>query len=206
MPSKNTIKKFVPGGIYHVYNRGVEKRSIFAADQDYRTFLNLLKITLTPKEELDNADYIEIKNRADSVKLLSYCLMPNHFHLIIMQLDKTGMTELMRSISNAYVAYFNKHYKRVGGLFQGTYKAVLIEKDEHLIHVSRYIHMNPLEIHQKLEEYPYSSYKHYLDNSHPKWLNLSTIIEQFANPKEYKKFVEDHKSDSVRMIKDLALD
>ena len=206
MPSKNSVKKFVPGGIYHVYNRGVEKRSIFTDDQDYRVFLNLLKIVLAPKEKSDNLGYIRIKNRSDSVRLFAYCLMPNHFHLIINQLDATGMTEFMRSITNAYVSYFNKRHKRVGSLFQGTYKAALIDKDEYLTHVSRYIHMNPLEINSKLNEYPYSSYKYYVDANHPNLLIVSTILEQFNDNKDYEKFVEDHKIDSLQFIKSLALD
>ncbi|RJO59950.1 hypothetical protein C4544_06280 [candidate division WS5 bacterium] len=207
MPCKNSVKKFIPGGVYHIYNRGVEKRSIFVDDHDYRTFLNLFKLTLTPKEELENADYIRIKNKSDSVELWAYCLMPNHFHLLIKQLDEVSMTEFMRGISNSYVSYFNKKYKRVGSLFQGIYKAAIVDKDEHLVHLSRYIHMNPLDIDIKILEYPYSSYKHYTGNTDPRWLNTSEILGHFNDqPKEYKKFVEDYKVDSLKIIKELSLD
>jgi len=207
MPSKNTVKTYVPDGIYHIYNRGVEKRSIFVNDKDYRVFLNLLKLILTPEEELEDTDYITVKNKSESVELLSYCLMSNHFHLIIKQHDETGMTEFMRILSNAYVYYFNNRYKRVGSLFQGRYKAALIDKDEYLIHVSRYIHLNPLDTDSPLEDYPYSSYKHCLNiNKKPLWLNPSPILEQFNTVNEYKKFVEDQKTDSQQIIGSLSLD
>ncbi|MDO8507434.1 MAG: transposase [bacterium] len=207
MPSKNTVKKFVPDGIYHIYNRGVEKRSIFPDKKDYQVFLQLLKTSLSPEEERDYMGYTRVKDKSESLELIAYCLMPNHFHLLVKQLDETSMTEFMRSISNAYVAYFNKKYKRVGSLFQGTYKAVLVDRDEYLVHLSRYIHMNPLDINIKLDEYPYSSYKYYLDDAtKPTWLNHYAIIEQFKTSNEYKEFVEDLKTDSLQIIKPLTLD
>ncbi|MEK7447185.1 MAG: transposase [Patescibacteria group bacterium] len=207
MPSKNTVKKFVPGGIYHVYNRGVEKRSIFCDNRDHQVFLHLLKTALTDEKELDYTDNISVRNKSETLDLLAYCLMSNHFHFLIQQLDETSMTEFMRSISNAYVAYFNKKYKRVGSLFQGTYKAVLVDKDEYLIHLSRYIHINPREIDQKLENYLYSSYKGYLDSENrPTWLKPTPVLEQFKNPKEYKKFVEDYKIDSLKLLRGLTLE
>ena len=207
MPSKNTVKKFVSGGVYHIYNRGVEKRSIFCDEQDYRVFLHLLKTALSPEEKLDYIDTINVRNKSETLDILTYCLMSNHFHFLAKQLDETSMTDFMRSLSNAYVAYFNKKYKRVGSLFQGTYKAVLVDKDEYLVHLSRYIHMNPLEINQKLQEYPYSSYKYYLDDkSRPTWLKPETILEQFKSPAGYKKFVEDHKIDSLKLLSGLTLE
>ncbi len=207
MPSKNTVKKFVPGGIYHVYNRGVEKRSIFADKKDYLFFLSLLKISLSPDEKQDYLEHTRVKDKSESLELLAYCLMPNHFHLLIKQLDECSMTEFMRSISNAYVAYFNKKYKRVGSLFQGTYKAVLVDKDEYLVHLSRYIHMNPLEIDRDLEKYPHSSYQYYLNiKNRPSWFDPAIVLEQFKTPKKYQKFVEDYKADSLKIIKSLSID
>jgi len=206
MPSKNAVKKYVAGGCYHVYNRGVEKRPIFIDDQDYRTFLNILKIVLTPKEDLDNAEFINITNKADSIDLISYCLMPNHFHFIVKQADETAMSEFMKIIMTAYVPYFNKRYKRVGSLFQGRYKAVLVDRDEYLSHLSRYIHMNPLEENNNLKKYPYSSYKYYLSGSHPKWLRPLIVKDLFTSTEEYKRFVKDQKIDSMKFIKKLTID
>jgi len=206
MPSKNTVKKYVSGGVYHIYNRGVEKRSIFPDKKDYQVFLRLLEISLSG-EERDYMEDTRVKDKSESLVLIAYCLMPNHFHLLIQQLDEISMTEFMRSISNAYVAYFNKKYKRVGSLFQGTYKAVLVYKDEYLVHLSRYIHINPLEINQKLEDYPYTSYKGYLNSDNrPTWLEPKAVLEQFKNPKEYQQFVEDYKVDSQKIIKSLSID
>jgi len=207
MPSKNSLKKYVAGGCYHIYNRGVEKRPIFLDDMDYRMFLNLLKLTLSNPEEIENYDALRIRNKYDSVELLAYCLMPNHFHLLIKQLDESGMTELMRSIMTAYSSYFNRKYKIVGSLFQGRYKAALVDKDEYLVHLSRYIHMNPLdETESDLSEYPYSSYKYYLAGNYPKWLQPEAVTELFQGNGEYRKFVEDHKIDSLKKIGNLALD
>ncbi len=206
MPSKNSVKIYVPGGIYHIYNRGVERRSIFTNNKDYRVFLNLLRLILTPKDKLEDNDFVTVKNKADSVELLTYCLMPNHFHLMLRQFNENGMTEFMRVLSNAYVYYFNRQYKRIGSLFQGRYKAALVDRDEYLVHVSRYIHMNPLETDHKLQEYPYSSYKYLLSGKPPLWLRPSPILEQFNGADDYKKFVEDLKEDTLRIIGSLSLD
>ncbi len=206
MPSRNIVKKFAPNEIYHIYNRGVEKRTIFPDKKDYHVFTRLLELSLSG-EKPDFMEYTRVKDKSESLELIAYCLMPNHFHFLIKLLDESGMTEFMRSISNAYVAYFNKKYKRVGSLFQGTYKAALVDKDEYLIHLSRYIHMNPLDINQKLEEYPYSSYKYFLDNeSALTWVKPAAVLEQFNNPHEYKQFVEDYKIDSLKILKDVILD
>jgi len=206
MPSKNSLKKYVAGGCYHIYNRGVEKRPIFLSDVDYRFFLNLLKLTLSNPEDIENYDALRIRNKSDSVKLIGYCLMPNHFHLLIRQSDETGMTELMRSIMTAYSSYFNRKYKRVGSLFQGRYKAALVDKDEYLVHLSRYIHMNPIETDSKVSDYPYSSYKYYLADNYPKWLKPEPVIELFKDVKEYQKFVDDYAVDSLQIIEDITLD
>ncbi len=207
MPSKNSLKQYVQDGYYHVYNRGNDKRLIFVDDQDYRVFLRLLKISLTIREELDYEEFIRIVNRAESVELIAYCLMPNHFHLILKQLKETGMADFMRSVMTAYVSYFNKKYERTGSLFQGRYKAILIEKDEYLTHLTRYIHMNPAELSSKIEEYPYSSYKYYLNSNYPKWLRPQFILSLFSdNPAEYRKFVEDKKVDELFLSDDFKLE
>jgi len=207
MPSKNSLKKYIENGYYHIYNRGHDERIVFLDDQDYKVFLRLLKLSLTPKNEIENADLIRITNRADSVELISYCLMPNHFHLLLKQIEKTGMENFMRGIMTAYVKYFNKKYERMGSLFQGRYKAISIEKDEYLTHLSRYIHMNPVKINPILEEYPYSSYKYYLNGNNPKWLKSKFIMDFFSeDPKEYKKFIEDKKIEDMFLPEELILE
>ncbi len=141
VPAKNTIRTFIENGYYHVYNRGVEKREIFIDDRDYRMFLYFLKYYLEPP----HPDDISQRRRSlfNQVQLLAFCLMPNHFHLLVKQQSADSITKLLRAISTSYVGYFNRRYKRIGGLFQGKYKAALVESDEYLLHLSRYIHLNP---------------------------------------------------------------
>ena len=150
MPAKNSIKTYIENGFYHVYNRGVEKRNIFLDEQDYRVFLSDLKIYLTPSVEvidainkntnLDNEDkntkihrLNELKNYSEKINLICYVLMPNHFHLELQQIGKKDIGNFMQSLITKYTVYFNKKYKRVGSLFQGRYKAVLIFGKEYLI-------------------------------------------------------------------------
>ena len=152
MPARNTIKIYAADCYYHVYNRGVEKREIFLDEQDYSMFLHLLKLYLSPKEleePLTRRDLVRARlaqSVGDEVKLVAFCLMPNHFHLLLKQSTKTGMIKLMRKLSTTYAMYFNDRYNRVGTLFQGPYKAIAIDTEPYLLHLSRYIHLNPIEL------------------------------------------------------------
>lgn len=194
MPAKNSLKVYIENGFYHLYNRGVEKRPIFLDDQDYRTFLYFLKKYLSPVQE----NYILFKQKSlfGKIRLLGYCLMPNHFHLLVKQKITDGITKLIRVICTNYSMYFNKRYKRNGTLFQGKYRAVLIKTDEQLLHVSRYIHLNPLlegNLNLDFVNYPYSSYQNYLGSKEANWLDNKEILLFFKkNPfLGYKQFVEE---------------
>lgn len=214
MPSKNIIKTYIENGFYHIYNRGVEKRQIFLDDQDRHVFLNYLKTYLSPKEilidEIKNNDLdFEKKEKIISeiyinnnfyrkIELISFVLMPNHFHLELKQIGKKDIESFMRSLITKYSKYFNKKYERVGPLFQGRYKAVLIKNVEYLQYLSKYIHQNPQEILVKnhpLESYSWSSYPSYLNKIVLSWLKTDLIKANFfVNGKYssdlYKIFVE----------------
>src|SRR5258706_8491393 len=147
MPARNIIKIYVENGYYHAYNRGVEKRTIFLDDQDCIVFLRYIRLYLSPIEEIKNL-HIQGEDRINrflrinlnqEVDLLSFVLMPNHFHMLIKQHTKDGLIKFMRRLSTSYVMYFNKKYHRVGSLFQNKYKGCLVEQDDYLLHVSRYI-------------------------------------------------------------------
>jgi len=216
MSSKNAIKIYIKDGIYHIYNRGVEKRIIFLDEQDYRIFLYYLKTYLTPIEFQDkppkNIKYL--KHELDKkIKLFCYCLMPNHFHLMVKQLTDRAIVEFMKRITNAYTEYFNKKYERVGGLFQGCYKAVLIDKENYFLHLPRYIHRNSLELFEnskdkfeKLREYPYSSYQDYLGKRNTRWVYKDEIMGYFKDEKAYQDFVEDCAINSEQILGDLTLE
>jgi putative transposase len=205
MPSKNTIKTFEPDSMYHIYNRGVDKRIIFTDERDYGVFLSFLKYALLSDEELENQSAIseELLSHADrfnlrrerlhgSVELISFCLMPNHFHLLLYQYDIDGITRLMRSIGTGYSTYFNKRHGRVGSLFQGRYKASPIRTQGYWDHISRYIHLNPLDIAKDYKTYTYSSYRNFVGAADASWLKPELVLDGFESAKDYESFVEDY--------------
>jgi len=213
MPSRHIVKTYIENGYYHIYNRGVEKRLIFQDREDYTKFLYLLKIYLTNPEILRN-EYpllrinIVDKNLFEEIDLLAFCLMPNHFHLLVYQKQKDSITKLLRQICTAYVIYFNKKFERVGPLFQSKFKAVVVDSDEYLLHLSRYIHLNPTGRGAPLDEFEWSSYLYYLGKRQSNWLKTNKIVEYFNKSKtgfSYKSFVEDYQ-DEGDLSSDLTLE
>lgn len=230
MPHKNTIRNFGENEIYHIYNRGVEKRNIFLDEQDYAVFMHLLKYYLSPANtttghplmKFQNFQIIRprpLANVGSQIELLVFCLMPNHFHFLIKQISRDGITKLLRRISTTYSMYFNKRYDRVGYLFQGRYKSILVDTDYYLLHLSRYIHINPLDLpgltRSNLVNYPYSSYQHYLGIKHFPWVKPNMILS-FYDKKgvvsslkkypSYKEFVEDYSIKSEKLFKVFTLE
>jgi len=201
MPSKNTIRTFIKDGIYHVYNRGVEKRNIFLDKQDYRMFLYYLKTYLTPvgddKKVPRNISSLGLNySLHKELRLFSYVLMPNHFHFLIQQKSEHSITEFMKRLINAYVRYFNDKNQRVGPLFQGRYKAILVTKDEYLQYLSYYIHINPIELSDyseigKLENYSYSSYPDYIGKRDTSWVFRDGILNYFQGKDKFALYKEE---------------
>ena len=216
MPAKNSIKISVENGYYHIYNRGVNKQEIFENPQDYAVFLKYLKEALSPIEKSPDVKTFKVevngtiftavkrqpKNFFDKVSLIAYGLMPNHFHLMIRQNLKESMKDFVKSVTTRYSMYFNKSRGRVGPLFQGVYKAVLIENENYLLHLSRYIHLNPRENFKTLAD-AYSSYADYIGKKKTSWLNPRPVLDYFKEPtnpefkkiNNYKDFVEKYNSD-----------
>lgn len=219
MPSKNSLKLYVENGYYHLYNRGVEKRLIFLDNQDRTVFLSYLKQYLLSKDEerltqmflKPNSSYKEkadalkllrLNNFANEIILLSYCLMPNHFHFLIKQKSSGSIDKFMNSLCTRYTMYFNKKHKRVGPLYQGVYKAVLVETDEQLLHLSRYIHKQALGTKGDalrgspnfyFEQQP-CSYPEYLNQRKTRWVHPKEVLSYFSvnNPKlSYENFVRE---------------
>ena len=137
-----------------------------------------------------------LQNNEKIVEIICYCLMPNHFHLLLKQLRDNGITDFIRLISNGYTRYFNTRHHRIGPLLQGAYKAVLIETDEQLVHVSRYIHLNPLVslLVKNLTTYTMSSYPDYIGVRDGKLINKNEILGFFKNTSKYESFVLDQAS------------
>ena len=231
MPSKNEEKYYLENSYYHLYNRGVEKRIIFLDQQDNYTFLSYLKVYLLPKDVIKlqeqlmdvkltsrERDHIlkllRLNNFSDTLELIAFCLMPNHFHFLIFQLEKTTIDQFMNSIMTRYSMYFNKKYKRVGPLFQGVYKAVSVVSDEQLIHLSRYIHQQALKLKgQPLEPQP-SSYRNYIGEISQEWVKPDKVLNLFSTGKlskfdstlTYRKFVEDFDIDSKGILGKIVLE
>ena len=203
MPAKNTVKFYLPNSNYHIYNRGVEKRIIFKDDQDYKVFLSYVKEYLSPIQQGATLQYRELTGKYyNEITLLAFCLMPNHFHLLIRQIKKDSIIKFTRSLFTRYSMYFNKRYSRIGSLFQGIYKATNVIDKEHLLYVSKYIHLNPNKITKNLD-HTFSSYSDYLGHTNTMWLNKNIILDEFSKStymkyhkiKTYKQFVEEYKDD-----------
>lgn len=191
MPARQTI--FFDDGYYHIYNRGSEKRIIFTSPRTYENFL---------KRVADNAAKY-------NVDILIYCLMPNHFHLLVRQNPNGSIVKMISAVQLGFAKYFNVRYQRVGPLFQGRFKAKTIETDNYLLQLSAYIHRNPVpyqpaikitpeiaaQNQKQLLQYPYSSYSSYLYGNKNKTLKVNTeiILSYFSQTKpkfSYQEFVE----------------
>jgi putative transposase len=221
VPAKNILKEYLENGYYHIYNRGVEKRDIFLDKQDCAVFLHYLKMYLSPVEELKKISIPNTRinrfiplNLSRELDLLSFSLMPNHFHLQIRQYTKDAITKFMRRLITSYVVYFNKKYQRVGPLFQNRYKAILIDNESFLLHLSRYIHLNPLSAQSTINFISFSSYPYYLGKNQTSWVKPQEILGYFKsslrkdikNLLSYESFVQDYKEDSGEILGNLTLE
>lgn len=186
MPTKHIVKVYAANHYYHVFNRGWNLSKIFTDEKDFLFFEHLLARHLGT-EVVANATSKPYKNYLDVVQLNAYCLMGNHFHLLLYQTTESGVRELMTSILTAYTMYFNRRHGRRGPLFESTFKAVIILDDAQLMHITRYIHLN----HNKFTSWSHSSYKDYMVNTR-EWIKPNPILELFGNTIAYETFVNDY--------------
>lgn len=181
---------FVPNSYYHVYNRGWNLGNIFIDDADRYYFENLLARHLSPEQGKDDTGRL-FKHFYPDVHLIAYCLMGNHFHMLFYQYDdESAITRFMTSLITAYTAYFNKRHKRRGSLFESTYKAVWIENDIQLMHITRYIHLN----HSKYRTWEHSSYQDYMGICRD-WIDAKSILGLFSSSAVYEEFVSDYEDE-----------
>ena len=202
--------KIAPDEHYHLFNRGMSKQNIFLDKNDYIRFLFLILYFQSPVIISHPKRYIKgfvqhsvfdiseeekqkiIKGRY--VELVSFCLMPNHFHLIIREVKEGGISQYMQRVLNSYTKYFNARYEKSGHLFQGPYKAVHIKDDNHILYLSTYVHKNPTELKEwkkKERFYTWSSYQDYIGKN--RWGDLlmpGIVIEQFKKVTDYYDFVQ----------------
>lgn len=191
------IFPFVDGEYYHVFNRGVAKMQIFNNFNDYTRFLKtVIYYSIEgPKPRFSTFAPTTTTLNKDKkiVDVICYCLMPNHFHFLLRQTRKGGITEFVSKLSNSYTKYINVKNKRVGHLLQGNFKAVHVGTNEQLIHLSRYIHLNPVVgyVVKDLNTYRWSSYLEYVNSSGNEICDKTIILDQFKSADGYKQFVLD---------------
>jgi putative transposase len=200
--------KFAEGEHYHLFSRGVEKRKIFQSRSDYNRFITLLYILNQPQpfhtknflitKGHSLYDVFDEERNFTLVSILSYCLMPNHFHLLVYEKEEGGITKFMGKILTAYAMYFNKKNDRSGPLFVHPFRSVHINKDPHFLHLFSYIHLNPLELvdgmwkekgfksrkqaKKFLDNYMYSSYPDYrgVVRKESKILDMNNVPESIS--------------------------
>ena len=236
--------QFANDQYYHIYNRGVDKRQIFLQHKHYHRFIhdlyefNDLNAVTNVNRRFSTTDgsptpisstidgsraSISIKKRERLVEIVCFCLMPTHFHLILKQLIDKGISKFMHKLGTGYVNYFNGEQKRTGTLFEGRFKSILIENDEYLMHLSRYIHLNCIDLIEPkwkengiknwenavefLRNYKWSSYLDYIGRDNvPSVIDNEFLLGYFDNKKEYSQFVVNWMHDDIKYIKGLTLE
>lgn len=205
MPGRNIT--LATDEIYHVFNRGVASQPIFQTQGDYqRAFESFVyyqnrvppvkySLFITQPEDYRLETLAKLNKKQEFyVEIICYCFMPNHFHFMLKQKSKNGISKFISNFINSYTRYFNTKNERNGHLFQGKFKAVHVVTDEQLLHLSRYVHLNPFtsfvvnEI-CDLAKYQYSSLPEYLNTVKTSYFNKEVILDNFKNIKDYKLFV-----------------
>lgn len=183
--------EFQPNRYYHLYNRGNNQQLIFFEPENYCHFLRLLRHHFITPRILD---------------VVAYCLMPNHYHLLV-QLKTEQLSKGMQAMGLAYTKAINKRYQRVGSVFQGRFQAIEVDTSEYLLHLSRYIHLNPVKagLVEQAEDWAYSSYPEYVAKRNGT-LPQMQVIEQMLTKQRYQEFVELEAVARVTGLEPLLLD
>lgn len=172
---------------------------------DYKRFMKTVLYYRTdgpkPRFSIFAPETTKLNTDRKIVEIICYCLMPNHFHFLLRQIRENGITEFMSKVSNSYTKYINIKNQRVGPLLQGEFKAAHVGNNEQLIHVSRYIHLNPLVnyLTKNLEAYRWSSYLEYLKPEDDFICSKEIILDQFSSPDDYKQFLLDQKDYALKL-------
>lgn len=176
MARKN--RKWFQGAIYHIMARGNYRQNIFKDDEDFKVFLLLMQDAKTKY----------------GFKLHAYCLMTNHYHLLL-ETEQTEIWKIMKRINQIYAAYYNEKYRLTGHLFQGRYKSCLVENDSYFLQTSRYIHLNPVKAKMvpRAEAYPWSSYSTLIGMKQEMIVEVKRTYAYFKEPQNfaYRNFMED---------------
>ncbi|MDJ1171277.1 transposase [Roseofilum sp. BLCC_M154] len=182
--------QFQQGCYYHIYNRGNNRQAIFFETDNYLYFLRQFRHYFIEPQVLD---------------VLAYCLMPNHYHFLV-YLNQADFSQHMQRFTLSYTKAMNRRYERVGSLFQGRFQAILVDNDRYLAHLTRYIHLNPVEANlvESAEDWPYSSYPEYLQVRGGTLPQCERVTSLFESVDAYRQFVEEGGRDEV--IQNLLFD
>ncbi|OGC92629.1 hypothetical protein A2899_01175 [Candidatus Amesbacteria bacterium RIFCSPLOWO2_01_FULL_49_25] len=212
MPVKGKVKDFREGGVYYIYNAGIEGRDVFGDDEDFRMWECLMQKYLMPVEEKiapgfkGTRPYLkrryEEMNLYGQVEIWAYCLLRNGLHILGRQTTERGITDLMRRAGTRYVMWYNQKYKRRGPLFEGIYKAVLLDQPSEILRMSKIIHQKPVVGSVRrfglvetvtgttFDEYPYSSYGCYLGKEGKTWVMTKEVLEMAGGVGAYGKLMQ----------------
>ncbi|MEK7538557.1 MAG: transposase [Patescibacteria group bacterium] len=205
--------KFAVEEFYHVYNRGNNKMPIFLSDKDHKRFQKLLYVCNGTKpvvfKTIQGLPLDKIDRGETLVDIGAYCLMPNHFHMLLREKNEGGISRFVEKLLTAYSMYFNKRNERTGRLFENSFRATHVDSDEYLKYLFAYIHLNPVKIidpkwkengiknrsvaQEYLSAYSYSSYLDYLgqERSERHILNKQAFPEYFAQSQEFDSFISE---------------
>jgi putative transposase len=213
MPTRKNI--LVTGEIYHVFNKSIAEFKIFNNHSEFSRMLDTIRYYQYERPSIKFSKFIKSSNKdifiskkEKLVEIISYCLMPTHIHLILKQLKENAISISMGNIQNSYTRYFNTKHIRKGPLWEGRFKNVLIKTDEQLLHLTRYIHLNPVTAYlvTRPEEWLFSSYREYLMIDDKKICRYDNVLD--IEPDFYRKFVEDRVvyQRELAKIKDLVFE
>ena len=218
MKRKNVL---INGGIYHVYSKSIAGYKIFHKNDYYHRMINLFKYYYIKSPRVKFSDFLVIKDKERFIKkhfsskdplvqIIAYCIMPTHIHLVLKQLQDNGIPEFMGKVLNSYSRFFNLKVSRKGPLWESRFKNVQVETDVQLMHLTRYLHLNPVTagLVEKVEEWQYSSIKEFLGKikDGEQVCQFNNLMEFNAN--EYKLFVNSQKAYQRELgkIKDFLLE
>lgn len=216
--------QLVEGQIYHIFSRSIAEFKIFNSNDDFQRMLHLLaffqveeppssfsvytRLKKVQMEGFEKCFDLITKDQERIVQIITYCLMPTHIHLVLKQLAPAGISIFVGNVLNSYTRYFNLKHHRKGPLWESRFQNVLVKDDEQLLHLTRYIHLNPVaaSLVDKPQKWAYSSYKEYTDVADHLICQFRDLIE--FDQDKYKKFVEDRISyqRELAKIKKLILD
>ncbi len=204
---------------YHIYNRGVDKRDIFMDEADCWRFVKSLCLFNDSTREAEGSIAREecdlLASSEPFVRIHAFCLMPNHFHLLVEQVIDGGISMFMHRLCGGFTKYFNKRYERVGALFSGTFKGKQVDDDHYLQHLTRYIHLNPINLLgipvgdnpiNRLQDYRWSSYADYFGRKSYPFVETSFILNFFRDRNEFVEFTKSWKQSVNDQIGHLYFD